>query len=299
MALTYATRAELEAGISRHTLVDDAGRLVVPENNAWHSDIRAYGATSGAEDNRAAIQACIDAAHTSKLPVFIPPGNWRVSDYLTYYTETSIRGVGYHSRIIGNGIAGSILRPLGFDSAQTEHPSFRDFSITNGDRALGIGLDLRNTSLARVTNVWLDHVGIAVFLHVDGVLGAYYNRIRDCIFAHCEFGVYLEPIANENTVAGCQFGTVDYPVKFAADISRGTVLDNSMEVFRVGVAVGAGCHQVAVVGNRFENAPTSGTGIDIAATAIGTVAPRDWNQFVSVTATVADAGTGTVLKFGT
>ena len=223
----------------------------------------------GVTDDKAAIQAAIDAGNTGGIPVFLPKGNFLVSGALTYYSSSHIFGAGQAvSTILGNNLTVPIFKTTNQSTTRYYYSIFRDFGIDN-QSALNvgaIGIDLRNVSLARIDNLFFQDIEMAIQLHADAGLGAYYNVIQNTIHSTGTYFVYVSGGANENVILSCRSNVVDFPITIS-DSNGLKVHLCSFEVFTSGIRLSAVTEFCNVQGNRLENLGGVGTGILVEATA--------------------------------
>lgn len=134
--------------------------LTQPANSLSVTD---YGAVAddGADD-RAAFEACIEAAKAEGKEVWIPAGTFNLEEKLVFTIEgITIRGAGmWHTNLVGAGAAFKYQGTSKFyDFAVTGVSTVRDDS---GDLAGFEGNGSRATNVT-IQNIWMEHIKVGVW----------------------------------------------------------------------------------------------------------------------------------------
>lgn len=126
--------------------------------------------------------------------------------------------------IIGSGACTIIpsINTYNSTSNRSYNIHIRDLIIDGSiDGAEYIGLDLRNSSAARIKNVNIRNVKVGVYLAID----SYYNIFQDVIISSKEYCYQFTGISNENTILGGKCSSSN-----PASLSNGVWLSNSNNV---------------------------------------------------------------------
>lgn len=197
------------------TQIDD-----VEENlNQRAINIKDYGAKGdGVTDDTLAIQAALD----TRQPVFIPQGNYVVTDTLLYYTKQIIEGVGDTSNIISQ-ISG---KPVMKNAEPFFNTHFTDFRIEgNGAELNGIEM------LKGFEHFYIDRLSIVGVggngLHLDEIYGLYANGLHIIGLSNTQYGLYAYGCngckISDSLFKSCKQGIhTDWTYKF-------TIKDNIIE----------------------------------------------------------------------
>jgi Pectate lyase superfamily protein len=147
-------------------------------------DVQDFGAIGdGVADDTAAVQAALDA----HLSVFLPEGDYKITDTLRFRTDQAIQGVGMRSRILARQpSAWAALGPV-IPAADkwTEQTSFSNFKILGNGTAGVIGLHLLRCFRAYVANIHVEGIGGWAFVS-DGTADTVNTEItRSQSHHHC------------------------------------------------------------------------------------------------------------------
>jgi hypothetical protein len=166
----------------------------------------------GVADDRAAIQAAIDAANSAAGGiVFLPKGTYKVTTTpLILKSNVSVIGVGHSSVIKGSIDTGHGLITMGtpgvYSTSKTLNTRvvLKDFKI-HADASGSHGCHLRNTSYLIIDNVEVEGYGIT-------------GLIRQSLwFEHCDFVHIKAPTVHDSNgngvqVNGCDHVTLEAPI---------------------------------------------------------------------------------------
>jgi hypothetical protein len=158
--------------------------------NGAYYNVLDYGAVGdGTTDSTAAIQAAIEAAQASAKPVYIPAGNYLVTDTLTVYNGTQITGdtnfsygAGYARPVYATTITFSPTSSKdlfnyawkGSGPGRIFHTSIENLYMT-GNANASKGLKLNGVIYAKFANLTFE--GFSVGVYCDATINNRYENI--------------------------------------------------------------------------------------------------------------------------
>lgn len=278
----------------------EAGAVAVPVLNKLRTviDVKDFGAVGdGVADDTLKIQAAIDAVGGAGGMVFVPRGVYKTTATLKLDSGVIIQGVGIDSLIKGASVAAPLFQSYGGTASRRYRIVMRDIGIDNSTTvAGGIGIDLRNVTEAKITNVFIQNVDMAVQLYADAGLGCYYNTLTDVSCSSCNTGFWFGQLANENRMISCRTNATTKPAVLS-DGSHNHIISPAFEVFGTyGIDISGPAYDTLIISPRLENAPTSGTGIRIVPSAVRTVVISP--QYTGLTSGLSDTGSDSVILSG-
>lgn len=215
-----------------------------------------YGAGQYATDDTAAFQAALDWLQLSGGgELFVPSGNYKITDTLLFDPNTRIAGENKAtSRVTqyGGGIA--VFRPRAYSTSSTMHVTFHRLSVYNADinRLTGsVGIDMRQCSLSGIYECRFRYQDKAIELGDAAVISGYYNTIKDTEIASNGHGIHMGLAANAITVEGGRLNSNVVGIHMAAGTS-GNRINATFERNGIGIEFAAQSQKNTVVGGYFE-----------------------------------------------
>lgn len=259
--------------------------------------VKDFGATgNGSTDDLLTIQAALDYAETVGATVFFPPGTYKITNRLYFGNGVGIQGVGIDSLIKGASLTVPLFQSRGGTTSRRYRMTMRDLGIDNTGKtaAGGIGIDLRNATDCKISNVFISNVDMGIQFFADAGLGCYYNTLTDVTISNANDGYFFSTLANENRMTMCRTNNVTNPLTLS-DGSHNHIYSPAFEQFTTGINISGPASDTLIISPRLENIPSSGTGINIGATAVRTtlISP----QYSTLTTNIVDAST-TTFEFG-
>lgn len=215
--------------ISAEALVDLENRLATYTDNSSSIFINpkevTYGAVGdGTTDDTTALQNAINASVSAKLPLFLPPGTYKITSGLsTTSADFSMFGAGGNVSLIApNSAAFDALTigPGAGGSGNIPRTYYRDFGFTGGGATAEItkkgvakttgnaAFKLNGQRLAEMTNIVIVNANFDIgFDLVNNSFGAIFNNCR-ADFSTCRVGMNVRETnesGNDINWNGCWF----------------------------------------------------------------------------------------------
>uniref|UniRef100_UPI004056B9D5 starch-binding protein n=1 Tax=Acetatifactor sp. TaxID=1872090 RepID=UPI004056B9D5 len=210
--------------------------LAQPENSLSVVD---FGAVADdGQDDRAAFEACIEAATAEDKEVWIPAGTFNLDEEKIFdLNGVTIRGAGmWHTNLVGAGVSFHYKGTCKFyDFAMTGVSTVRDDS---GDLAGFEGSGARSTNVT-IQNIWMEHMKVGVWscntenLVVQGcrIRNTYADGMNLCS------GTVNAVVRNNNVrttgddciaiwpwLANCENNTIEHNTIMAPDLANGIAI---------------------------------------------------------------------------
>jgi hypothetical protein len=158
------------------------------------SDIRRYGATTGASDNHVAINNALAVSNAGGNPCYIPPGTWKITSALTPNGQSSIYGVGLESIIAPQSCDGLDIGNNTSITTAGSNRIFRDFQIVGtGTSGSNNGIQVNYTAASgnRVWGAEFRNIYISGFQYGFYLRGLWNSNLYNCVTWNCNYGIYF------------------------------------------------------------------------------------------------------------
>lgn len=248
------------------------------------ANVRWFGAKG---DNSAADLPSLQAATDLVKSVFVPNGTYKTNgpwllDDTTDILFESINAL-IKSSVTDN--TSHIIRARGRSSTRNFYIRITGGMIQGPTPGGGVnGIDFLSTSYGLIEGTFISQVSDGINIGGAGSLGAFYNRMTDCIITDVGVGIRNGTLGNENMFRGCRIGTCSVGTD-DDDNTCNTYVGCAIEVFSTGHRVcntGVPSQRIRFIHSRLENVGSTGTGIDIKAAAQETVVIGEFFTGVSV-----------------
>lgn len=168
-----------------------------------------FGAVGdGVTDDTAAIQACIDYAYSKAIAptyndqpvVYLPAGNYKITDSLVLNSYAAIKGDGPYCTTITASLANKSAIRTAFGESptyvqRTSGWNLRDFFIQGSWETNSKGINMGSTGYSYISNVYVYNMDICFWTTNNG----YYNT-WDSVKGYGNTSMYLQSDGGANTI---------------------------------------------------------------------------------------------------
>lgn len=268
VTLTDAQYARLDASLYNKGILQDLGPTGSPDSASYYS-VKTYGAKGdNATDDTAAIQAAITAGGNAGIPVYFPPGIYRISGSLNASAGTVLQGAnsGGFGVVIAESLVSTIAAmanmnaPLILGAQGAAHVRIRDLHLdcNKNNNTSTVGISLTDVGTAEEAQWRIENC----FIEAAASYGIYVGsgrravKIRYTDIMYCSTGVRFngsDGEINASIVGSC---TVD-GIGVGAPVTR--ILN--CDIFgntQNGVDVFSSINQVLISGNGIDRNGANG-----------------------------------------
>lgn len=291
--LTGGDATTVEARLSQVISVKDFGAM-------------GDGTTDDTQAFKDALVAAKDYTNIKQLCVFVPAGQYKITDTLALDSNVMLFGAGhYASRLLGSGttLQNKGVLWTGSGASDTRYNCvIQNLQISN-TATDGIGIFLENAYDYRVDNVIVNDASIGVKIYGGSATGSYYNVLRSVVCGACTTGFLIDSAVtgsnvNENSFYDCRSHNATYPFQiksgnnnrfYSPTAETTTAPTYFFQIF-------SGVEDTLIIAPRCETAGTAaGTGIKLDSGSTGTVLIG--GHYSNISTALSDSGTNTTTVF--
>ena len=185
-----------------------AAPLTQPVNSINVTSVPYSAAGNGTTDDTTAIQTAVNDAIAQHKTVWVPSGNYKITNFITGIHDVTIQGAGmWYTNFVGDPTVdnntAAPTRRVGFDGSGS-NVHLTDFAITGalnyrGDSEANDGIGGSFGSGSTISNLWIEHTKVGMWLINSTGLTVSNSRIRDTLAD----GINLSVGMRANTVSNC------------------------------------------------------------------------------------------------
>lgn len=245
--------------VSGNIIVNAVTATTIRSKGTPTFDVRAYGALGdGTTNDRAAIQAAIDAAAVTGGTVFVPAGTYKCNTALALKSLVYITGTGVNSILVA-GADLDVINAATVDAVVDAMVADIKISGFGSTGVLNRPINLNGVARVTISNVWVDE-GSLEAIRVSASTAV---RILDSRFTNNRGVMY--PTVNiisgsGNIVRGCETSGTSWVSIGLQNSVENLIEGNTLRGNHTGVNVYQASHRNRVIGNDCD---TEGAGVTV------------------------------------